>query len=389
MAKRMRGLYKRGRVWWCCYKDINERVIRESTQTQDYDDAIDFLMKRRGEVKAGVEPEKKKIVNHPFNELVVEYKKWAERQRSFYSKIHLINQVERDFGSILLKNFNTKLLEQYQTERLNKGNKPSTVNRLQATLSHIFTKGHEWEMLSEETLKRIRKVKLLEENNRRLRYLSNDECQALINHCDTHLKPIVIMALNTGMRRGEVLGLKWDQVDLKHGFILLDITKNGERREIPINDTLRGILKGITRRLDIPWVFHDPHTGKPYRDVKRSFHTALKNAEKEKCSKCSYERQKTNSKSLGNCPQCGSEVIMHKGIKDFHFHDLRHTFASHLVMAGVDLTTVRELLGHKTLTMTLRYAHLAPTHKVKAVDILDKAINAPTSQLVHKTAVNG
>lgn len=209
------------------------------------------------------------------------------RQRGFYSKIHLINQLERDFGNILLKNFNTKLLEQYQTEGLNRGDKPSTVNRLQATLSHIFTMGNEWEMLSEETLKRIRKVKLLEENNRRLRYLSNDECQALINACDPHLKTIVITALNTGMRRGEVLGLKWDQVDLKHGFILLDITKNGERREIPINDTLRGILKGITRRLDIPWVFHDPVTGKPYQDNKRSFHTALRRT----------------------------------GIKDFHFHD--------------------------------------------------------------------
>jgi site-specific recombinase XerD len=97
--------------------------------------------------------------------------------------------------------------------------------------------------------------------------------------------------------------------------------------------------------------------GKPYQDVKRSFHTALRRS----------------------------------GIKDFHFHDLRHTFASHLVMAGVDLTTVKELLGHKTLTMTLRYAHLAPTHKVKAVDILDKAINntPPTSQLLHKMAVSG
>lgn len=205
-------------------------------------------------------------------------------------------------------------------------------------------------------MKRVRKVKLLEENNRRLRYLSNDECQTLIKACDTHLTPIVITALNTGMRRGEVLGLKWDQVDLKHGFILLDITKNGERREIPINDTLRGVLQGITRGLDVPYVFYDTTTGKRYKDIKRSFHTALRRS----------------------------------GIKDFHFHDLKHTFASHLVMAGVDLTTVRELLGHKTLTMTLRYAHLAPTHKVKAVDILDKAINTPsTSQLLHKMAASG
>lgn len=81
-------------------------------------------------MKAGIKPEKKKIVNHPFSELVAEYKKWAKRQRSFYSKIHLINQLERDFGSLLLKNFNTKLFEQYQTESLSKGN---NLYRKQAT----------------------------------------------------------------------------------------------------------------------------------------------------------------------------------------------------------------------------------------------------------------
>jgi len=152
------------------------------------------------------------------------------------------------------------------------------------------------------------------------------------------------------MRKGEILSLKWDNVDLRHGFILLDITKNGERREIPINDTLKGVLQGITRRLDISYVFYDNATGKPYQDVKRSFNTALRKA----------------------------------GIKNFHFHDLRHTFASHLVMAGIDITTVSRLLGHKTLTMTLRYSHLAPARMAKAVDILDKALNEnPTAQKLH------
>jgi len=161
----------------------------------------------------------------------------------------------------------------------------------------------------------------------------------------------VIVALNAGMRKAEVLLLKWDNVDLKHGFILLEITKNGERREIPINDTVREALRSITRRLDVPYVFYDPKTGKPYQDIKRSFASACRRA----------------------------------GIKDFRFHDLRHTFASHLVMIGTDITTVKELLGHKTLTMTLRYAHLAPSHKVKAVDLLDSTLNdKPTAQLLHK-----
>jgi integrase len=140
------------------------------------------------------------------------------------------------------------MIELYQADRLRKGNKPATVNRLVATLKHMLTKGVEWEMVDEETLKRVRKVKLLEENNRRLRYLPKEECLNLVACCDNHLRPIVMTALNTGMRKGEVLGLKWENVDLKHGFVLLERTKNGERREIPINATLRSTFQNVIRR---------------------------------------------------------------------------------------------------------------------------------------------
>ena len=198
----------------------------------------------------------------------------------------------------------------------------------------------------------------------------------MINACDDHLKPIVIMALNTGMRKGEILSLKWDNIDMNNGFILLDsgMTKNGERREIPINATLRVTIEGLfrgtvekPRRIDVPFVFYRIvsddstgkiiSTGKAFVRIQRSFTSACKRANN----------------------------------RDFRFHDLRHVFASQLVMAGIDITTVKELLGHKTLTMTLRYAHLAPAHKVKAVDILDHALAIPrTAQLLHKNerAVN-
>jgi len=163
------------------------------------------------------------------------------------------------------------------------------------------------------------------------------------------------------MRKSEILGLRWgDNVDLRAGFILLsqDMTKNGERKEIPINQTLRETLEGIPRHPTSPYVFHDPVTGNRYKDIKRSFKTALKKAE----------------------------------IRDFRFHNLRHCFASHLVMAGIDLATVKELMGHKDFKMTLRYAHLAPSHKVKAVDTLDNILTAkPTIQKLYnlREASNG
>jgi integrase len=364
MAK---GIYKRGKVFWIRYAGLDGKIVFESSHSDKFKEAQDQLIQRKGEIKDGKQPEiKKKIPNHTFRELAQEHIKWTERQRAFKQKQQVVNQLTETFGNIPLRHFNTRLLEQYQTDRLQKGNKkvkvgenewryppnkPATTNRHLAVIKHMFTKAVQWEMVEEYALKKVRQVKLLEENNRRLRYLSKEECKALINDCNSHLKPIVITAINTGMRKGEILSLKWDNVDLKHGFILLDRTKNGERREIPINDTLRTILQGLTRRLDVPCVFFDIGTGKPFQDVKRSFNTACRRA----------------------------------GIKDFHFHDLRHTFASHLVMAGIDITTIKELLGHKTLTMTLRYAHLAPSHKVNAVNILDNALNEnPTIQKLYK-----
>lgn len=351
---RTKGIYKRGNIYWIQYAGLDGKIIRESSGSTKARDAESKLLDRRQAVKEGLQPELQKIENHMFKELADAYIIWAERQRCFGSKIYLIKQLVNKFGNLPLRRFSTMLVEQYQTERMQNGNKPATVNRFLATLKHMFTKAVDWNMVEENTLKGIRKVKLLQENNKRLRFLSEEECNRLLDSCDSHLKPIVLTAMNTGMRKAEILNLHWDQVDLKHGFILLDITKNGERRELPINDPLREMLQGQMRRLDAPVVFYDPKSGQPYKDIKHSFTSACRRA----------------------------------GIKDFHFHDLRHTFASHMVMGGVDLATIKDLLGHKTLSMTLRYAHLAHSHKVKAVDILAQRLGQkPSVQKVHNLEV--
>ena len=175
-----------------------------------------------------------------------------------------------------LNDFNYQTLETFQTDCIRNDFKPSYVNKIITVFKHMFTKAFDWEMLTEETLKNVRRVKLLKGEIKRLRYLSDEEQERLISNCDSYLKPIIITALNTGMRKSEIFNLTWDRVDLKNRLILLDITKNGERREIPINNTLYETLTGIIRNINCPYVFYNPKTLKPYDNLKRSFGTALR-----------------------------------------------------------------------------------------------------------------
>jgi len=189
---------------------------------------------------------------------------------------------------------------------------------------------------------------ILKENNKRLRFLTEDEILRLLDECPEYLKRIVVCALNTGMRRGEILNLKWDQI--RNGFIYLRKTKTNEAREIPVNATLEALFKTIRKEQHFKseYVFTDPQ-GRKLNSTKKGFKAALRRA----------------------------------GIEDFRFHDLRHTFASHLVMRGASLKEVQEILGHKTMTMTLRYAHLSQEHKKKAVNLLNglTALPPPESSM--------
>jgi len=343
-----RGIFKRknSKHYWIRYAGLDRRIIRESSGSERFRDAEALLIKRRQEIKEGKQPEVKRIENYSFKALAEKYLAWTNgRQRSAETKKYIISGLIARYGDYPLRRFTTNIVEQLQTDIISKGLRPASNNKTLHILKHMFRKAVEWDMVGEDTLKGVRKVQPLKNEGKRLRYLSQEECKDLINACDPHLRPIVVTALNTGMRRGEILSLKWENVDLKHGFILLDKTKNGERREIPINATLRAVFNDLVRRVDSPYVFYHRKSGEAYQETKRSFKSACRKA----------------------------------GITDFRFHDLRHTFASHLIMAGVDLTTAKELLGHKDVKMTLRYAHLAPSHKVKALDILDRAFTGKLS----------
>lgn len=212
---------------------------------------------------------------------------------------------------------------------------PATINRSLACLKSLFNKAIAWGKY--HSVNPVSRVKMFKENNKRMRFLEKEEIHKLINNCDGHLRPIVIVALNTGMRFGELMSLKWTDIDYERHIIYLERTKNDEKRQSPMNDVVCDALMNIPKHSSSPYIFTSHKSNKnPYTTVKKSFFTALKKSD----------------------------------INNFHFHDLRHTFASHLVMNGVDLNTVRELLGHKSINMTLRYAHLSPNHKQKAVDII-------------------
>jgi integrase len=339
------GVYKQGNIFWVS-KCIDGVLYRKSTGTASKMESKAFYESWVAELKEQIrtgktgstiikrEPAKQTI----FAELADKYKEWITgRQKSARNKSYLINELVKKLGNLKLIDFSVELIEKLQTDLLKEKSIVSS-NRTLAILQAMFTKALDWELIDDEALRKVRKVKLLKGEIKRLRYLSDDEADRLINNCESYLRPIVVTALNTGMRKSEILHLTWDRVDLKNRIILLDITKNGNRREVPINNTLFNALSGLIRNIKIDYLFYNPDTLKPYYDIKKSFAAALRKSH----------------------------------ILDFHFHDLRHTFASRLVMSGVDLASIQKLLGHKDIKMTLRYAHLSNTHLKDAVNILDK-----------------
>jgi len=330
---------KRGITYYIVYSANGRR--KTETIGKDKKLAEQVLHKRLTEIAENKFLDIRKEQKVKFEDFADEYVELYLKPNNFAwerSTKHNIKWLKQFFSGKCLHEITPMLVEKFKAERA-KQVKPATVNRSLACLRSIFNRAISWGKFKGENP--VRKVRFFKENNARLRYLEKDEIERLIANCSPKLKPIVIVALNTGMRRGEMLNLKWRDIDFRHNIIYLHQTKNGERREVPMNTFVSKAIIAIPKDPDGQYIF--PHHGdKPY-DLRKSFFTALKKS----------------------------------GIVNFRFHDLRHTFASQLVMSGVDLNTVRELLGHKSLEMTLRYSHLSPDHKKRAVDIL--------GQNIHKT----
>ncbi len=343
------GLIKRGGKWYIRFRYAGKDVWRVAGQSKRKAELA--LGKVRAEVEEGkfLDPVKGNKITYGelLDRYLREYSAVHKKPNSYEADTHHTKHLRPRFGSLLLKDVTADQVSKMIEALVGSGLKPATVNRVLALLKHSFTKAKEWGLIRHS---QVTEVKRLKERNQRVRYLTVDEYRRLLGECPDYQRPIVTTAVNTGMRLGEILSLRKNQVNWAQRVVLLADTKNGENRGVPLNTTMVDLLRGILRDhmrsgITSPYVFVNPLTSDRWWSIRNSFTAAVKRA----------------------------------GIEDFRFHDLRHTAASWLVMSGADLPTVASVLGHKTLAMTQRYSHLSPAHRLAAVEALSEALKAASA----------
>jgi excisionase family DNA binding protein len=236
------------------------------------------------------------------------------------------------FGALRLEEITPQFVEQYRRERLKSVRKSST-NREIALLRRMFNLAIDWGLASSNPILKVRTFP--EKDNLKQRVLSEDEEARLLATSAPHLRAVIIGLLHTGARRNELLTLRWSEVDLNRGSILLIRTKGGKNRTIPVNGRLMDLLRSIEAPSKSGYVFTGPK-GERILTIRRAFQNACRRA----------------------------------GLTGLRLHDLRHTFASRLVANGTDLITVKELLGHHSVTVTERYTHGEDERRRAAVERL-------------------
>jgi integrase len=331
------GLFQRNGWWWLDYYDAEGKRHRKKA-APDYTTAKLIYRQimtaiARGEV-LGVREEGlgfKEFVERiwwPRTKLRLA-PSWAERVKTWC----LDSVILPRFGAFKLSGLRKDTIEAWAAERIGSVG-ASTFNKELWTVKNICKCAVDWGYMKASP---AQSVKRLKEPNGRVRYLTAAEREALIREANTTLRLYIVAALQTGARRSELIRLRWKDVDFKTRTVRFANTKNGDSRSVPMTDTLGDLIQGFARPLD-------PETPVfPEREplvLTRGF----------------------------------TRLIRRLGLKDLTFHDLRHDAASTLAMAGVPLRTVAEILGHRDMRMTTRYAHLSPQHLREAIKALDAPV---------------
>ena len=257
-------------------------------------------------------------------------------KRSWRSDENSLKHLVGFFKGKYLAGITRSLVEQYQAARKEEV-APATVNLELACLKKTFNKAIDWGKLEANPAAKVKKFKL---NNSREKILDAEEARRLIECAAPSLRPILIIALKTGMRRGEILSLRWSDINFIKSFIQIKDTKSGEPRKVPLSPAAREVLKALPRPSE--FIFYNPETKTHIKSVVTAYETACARAE----------------------------------IKGLRFHDLRHTFATWYMESGGDVVALSKILGHHSLQMTLRYCNPTEGGMLRAVEKMDGILGA-------------
>ena len=325
----MASLYKRNGsgIWWVRFQ-LNGLRIQRSSSTSKKAQALRFLAKAMEEERQRQEQGFKRV---RFGVLCEEYGRQhlpLLRAKTRANYVGHIEVLKAHFADRYIDEVRKAHVAELVAHQKRSGLQPATIRRYLATLSSVFSFAERSGWLAQNPLIRFDR-RSLPEATPRTRFLSHDEYRRLLAAAGPHLRPIIETAVATGMRLEELLSLKWEHVDLERREVRLIVTKSKQPRVIPLSDRAVAIIAAAARSAQAsPYVFTNPASGSRFKTVKRAFRTACRRA----------------------------------GVQDMRFHDLRHTFASWAVQSGADLYRLSRILGHTTLQMTARYAHLATEH---------------------------